>query len=128
MVSSRKLSWAQRSRAMQKIEDIALKIDNSNKPVSQQSRTEKAAPKGGSAATGRAAPKSSSSQDRVDIGPLSAQLQSLESSLEHVQVVDTARVEAIKQAITEGRFRVNPDVVADRLLTTVKELVLNHKV
>ena len=62
----------------------------------------------------------------MDIGPLSAQLQSLESSLENVQVVDTARVEAIKQAITEGRFRVNPDVVADRLLTTVKELV-NHK-
>ena len=104
-----------------------MKIDNSNKSVTQQNRVDKTSPKRGNAAAGKTAPKSSGSQVRVDIGPLSAQLQSLESSLENVQVVDTARVEAIKQAITEGRFRVNPDVVADRLLTTVKELVLNHK-
>ena len=117
----------QHFRALQKIKDIALKIDNSNKSVTQQSRVDKTSPKRGSAAAGKTAPKSTGSQERVDIGPLSAQLQSLESSLENVQVVDTARVEAIKQAITEGRFRVNPDVVADRLLTTVKELVLNHK-
>jgi len=110
---------------LKKIEDIALKIDNSTKPVSPQSRVDKTTAKRGAAAAGKTAPKSGA--ERVDIGPLSAQLQSLESSLENVQVVDTARVEAIKQAITEGRFRVNPDVVADRLLTTVKELVLNHK-
>ncbi|MBT9613951.1 MAG: flagellar biosynthesis anti-sigma factor FlgM [Burkholderiales bacterium] len=109
------------------MEDITLKIDNSTKSVSPQSRVEKTTPKKGSAGASKTAPKSTGSQERVDIGPLSAQLQSLESSLENVQVVDTARVEAIKQAITEGRFRVNPDVVADRLLTTVKELVLNHK-
>lgn len=104
-----------------------MKIDNSTKPLSPQNRVEKTTSKRGGASASKAAPKSSASQERVDIGPLSAQLQSLESSLENVQVVDTARVEAIKQAITEGRFRVNPDVVADRLLTTVKELVLNHK-
>ena len=121
------MSRAQRFRALKKIEDIALKIDNSTKPVSQQSRVDKTSPKRGSAAAGKTAPKSTGAQDRVYIGPISAHLQSLESSLENVQVVDTARVEAIKQAITEGRFRVNPDVVADRLLTTVKELVLNHK-
>ena len=103
-----------------------MKIDNSSKSVVPQNRVDKTAPKRGSAAAGKTAPKSGGA-DRVDIGSLSAQLQSLESSLENVQVVDTARVEAIKQAITEGRFRVNPDVVADRLLTTVKELVLNHK-
>ena len=116
----------QRFRPLQKIEDIALKIENSNKSVTPQSRVDKISPKRAAAAAGKTVPKSGGA-DRVDIGPLSAQLQSLESSLENVQVVDTARVEAIKQAITEGRFRVNPDVVADRLLTTVKELVLNHK-
>ncbi len=104
-----------------------MKIDNSNKSVKPQSQVDKTASKRGSATAAKTAPKSSGSHERVDIGPLSAQLRSLESSLENVQVVDTARVEAIKQAITEGRFRVNPDVVADRLLTTVKELVLNHK-
>lgn len=121
------MSWAQRLHALKKIKDIALKIDNSNKPVTQPSRVDKTSPKRGAAAAGKTASKPAGSQERVDIGPLSAQLQSLESSLENVQVVDTARVEAIKLAITEGRFRVNPDVVADRLLMTVKELVLNHK-
>ncbi len=36
---------------------------------------------------------------------------------------DAGRVMEIKQAIAEGRFKVNADVVADRLLETVKELL-----
>lgn len=101
-----------------------MKIDNSVKSVSQPKVGQTTTKRGGGAAK---TARSSGTQDKVDIGPLSSQLQALESGLENVQVVDTARVEAIKQAISEGRFRVNPDVVADRLLTTVKELVLNHK-
>lgn len=42
-------------------------------------------------------------------------------------VVDRAKVAEVKQAISEGRFEINPDVVADRLLETVKELVLAKK-
>lgn len=101
-----------------------MKIDNSVKSVSQPKVGQTTAKRGGGATK---TTRSKSTQEQVDIGPLSSQLQALESSLENVEVVDTARVEAIKQAISEGRFRVNPDVVADRLLTTVKELVLNHK-
>lgn len=101
-----------------------MKIDNSVKSVSQPKVGQTTAKRGGGATK---AARSSGKSDQVDIGPLSSQLQALETSLETVEVVDTARVEAIKQAISEGRFRVNPDVVADRLLTTVKELVLNHK-
>ncbi len=107
------------------IEDLALKINNSNKPTAPSKVGQATAkPSGGAAKAPRA---KASSDEKVEIGSLSSQLQALESSLDNVQVVDTARVEAIKQAISEGRFRVNPDVVADRLLTTVKELVLNHK-
>ena len=65
--------------------------------------------------------------DSVQITSLSSQLQALENSLSDVSVVDTARVDAIKQAITEGRFQINPGVIADRLLNTVKDLVLNRK-
>lgn len=103
-----------------------MKINNTGKPVTPSKVGSTSAKAGGGAAK-TAKGRASSSEDKVEIGSLSSQLQALESSLEHVQVVDTARVEAIKQAISEGRFRVNPDVVADRLLTTVKELVLNHK-
>jgi negative regulator of flagellin synthesis FlgM len=54
-------------------------------------------------------------------------LQALESRLADVSVVDTARVDAIKQAISEGRFSVNSEVVADRLIATVKEYLLSQK-
>jgi negative regulator of flagellin synthesis FlgM len=37
--------------------------------------------------------------------------------------VDAARVQEIKQAIADGRFKVNPQAVADRLLATVRELL-----
>ena len=35
--------------------------------------------------------------------------------------------EEIKQAISEGSFQINPEVVADRLLETVKELIHSKK-
>ena len=37
--------------------------------------------------------------------------------------VNSGRVQEIKQAIMEGRFRINPDAIADRLITTAQELV-----
>jgi negative regulator of flagellin synthesis FlgM len=102
-----------------------LKIDNSaSKPLAGASTgPAKPAPTGSGkvASVPQAAP-----QDDVKLTPLSSQLQALESSLANVQVVDTARVEAIKQAISEGRFKINPDAVAERLLTSVKELVLKQ--
>jgi negative regulator of flagellin synthesis FlgM len=101
-----------------------LKIDNSAKSVSPPKVKQTSLKRGSDHA---AKTPTESQVDKVDMTTLSSQLQALESSLENVQVVDTARVEAIKQAISEGRFRVNPDVVADRLLTAVKELVLHHK-
>ena len=41
--------------------------------------------------------------------------------------INSAKVAEIKQAILEGRFKVNPEAVADRLLETVKELVQSRK-
>lgn len=57
----------------------------------------------------------------------SSQLQALSSGLGEDQPVDTAKVEAIKQAIAEGRFKINPERIADRLLASVKELLTNQK-
>ncbi len=52
----------------------------------------------------------------------SSQLQALGGSGES-QPMDTAKVEAIKQAISEGRFKINPEKIADGLLNSVKELL-----
>lgn len=64
---------------------------------------------------------------RVQLSPLGSQLAGIEASLANVPVVDTQKVEEIKQAISDGRFKVNPDVIADKLLETVRELIQAQK-
>lgn len=43
------------------------------------------------------------------------------------EIIDHAKVAEIKQAITEGRFKVNSEMVADRLLETINELIQSQK-
>jgi len=66
-------------------------------------------------------------RDKVEITSLSAQLAQLEKMLNDVGVVDAARVDAVKQAIAEGRFQIDSEVVADKLLTTVRDLLVNQQ-
>jgi flagellar biosynthesis anti-sigma factor FlgM len=54
-------------------------------------------------------------------------LQQLEKVLNDVSVVDGARVDAIKRAISEGRFNVSSDAVADKLLETVRAHLLSPR-
>jgi len=63
-------------------------------------------------------------QDSVQLSS-AAKLQS--GSLEKAPAVDTAKVEAIKQAIAEGRFTINPEAIADGLIATARDLVLKGK-
>jgi len=65
--------------------------------------------------------------DKIDITSLSAQLAQLEKALNAVGEVDVARVDAIKQAISEGRFRIDSEVVAEKLLQSVREFLANQK-
>lgn len=57
----------------------------------------------------------------------SSQLQALSGGTGESQPMDSAKVEAIKQAIAEGRFTINPEKIADGLLSSVKELLTNQK-
>lgn len=101
-----------------------MKIDSSAKTVvgiatgDSQKRTDKAA---------GPHPQPASTNEKVELSPLSSRLQSIESNLASDGVLDTARVQEIKQAISEGRFKINAEVVADRLLDTVKELLQAHR-
>jgi negative regulator of flagellin synthesis FlgM len=81
-----------------------------------QPRTAKSAPQAAQAGASPNGP-------RVQLSPLGAQLAGIEATLANVPVVDSQRVEEIKLAISEGRFTVNPNVIADKLLETVKELI-----
>ena len=67
------------------------------------------------------------STDSVQLSPLSTHLQAIEKGFADTPVVDTAKVDEIKQAIANGYFKVDAGKVADRLLQTVHELILAHK-
>lgn len=61
--------------------------------------------------------------EQVAISPLSARLQQIEASLGSEPTVNAQRVAEIKQAIAEGRFKVDPEKIADGLLKSVREML-----
>lgn len=89
-----------------------MKIDSTYKPV-----TPSIAAKPAPAQAAAAAPAS----DAVSLSQLAGSLQSAERS-----PVNSARIQEIKQAITEGRFKINPEAIADRLIESARDL-LNSK-
>lgn len=58
---------------------------------------------------------------------LSSQLQALEGQVANSSVFDANKVEQIKAAISEGRFQVDPEKVANGLLDTVHDLLHARK-
>jgi negative regulator of flagellin synthesis FlgM len=64
---------------------------------------------------------------KVQISPLSTQLQALQSTQAGSAVFETKKVEEIKLAISEGRFQVDAEKVADGLLETVKDLLNSRR-
>ena len=101
-----------------------MKIDNSlNSVGSKPTEENRSTPANGKSSAG----DSAASGVNVDLSPLSAKLQSIEETIRNGQVADPARVNEIKQAIADGRFKVNPEVVADRLLATVQELIRAYR-
>lgn len=61
---------------------------------------------------------SAAPQDNVKLDSLSSKLDTGATP-----PFDSARVDAIKQAISEGRFKINPEKIADKLIASAKELV-----
>jgi negative regulator of flagellin synthesis FlgM len=100
-----------------------MKIDKTSKPLPSAKVGESTA-RGATAkpnTNGASAAKTDSTS--VHLGTTTAQLRSMESAIAGAPIVDAKKVAEIKQAITEGRFQVNSGVVADKLITTVRELI-----
>lgn len=85
-----------------------MKIDSSYKPVVPPV----------AARTVQAQQPAGSAQEAVSLSSLSGTLQSNEKP-----PVNTARIQEIKQAISQGRFKINPEAIADRLIETARDLV-----
>ena len=92
-----------------------MKIESSTKPTGttlvKESRSQSSAK------------TNATSSEEVQLSSLSAQLRASDDG----SVFDAARVSEIKQAISEGRFSINPEAIADRLITSAKELVNSQR-
>jgi negative regulator of flagellin synthesis FlgM len=100
-----------------------VKIENSikaNAPVSSDMTSAKSSQKAEIAGQSMA----SGLRDSIQ---LSSRFQDIEKNLSNSEVFDSARVEEIKQAISEGRFAVNPEKVADHLLENVRDLLRSRQ-
>ncbi len=64
----------------------------------------------------------SNSVDRVSLTGEARQLQELETRLASEPVVDTQRVQTIRGAIENGTFTINPDRIAEKLMSLEEAL------
>ena len=69
----------------------------------------------------------SNKSEELDNPQSNVHLSSTLSNLCDTTAMNVSKIAEIKQAMAEGRFKVNPEAVADRLLETVKELIQNNK-
>lgn len=91
-----------------------MKIDSSYKPNVANASTKPAAqPR---------VETQPAAQEAVTLSVLSGTLVSAEKP-----PVNSARISEIKQAIAEGRFKINPDAIADSLINSAKDLVKYSK-
>lgn len=100
---------------LKNLRGFTVKIENTIKPGISAKASETR-----SSSTGKAAPASQPSAGAsVQLSGQSAQLQSSDGA----SVFDAARVGQIKQAISDGKFQINAGAIADRLISSARELV-----
>jgi|SRR3954471_14233614 negative regulator of flagellin synthesis FlgM len=101
--------------------DVSIKISNyQNRPV--QTGTDKSVSRTGSESSQAPADAAAASGSPVQITGQARQLASLEQAVQSLPVVNEARVAAIRDAIEDGRYQVNPERIADKLLRTEQDL------
>lgn len=72
--------------------------------------------------TPRAAPAAVPGNTPVNITDQAKQLASLEQALQSQPAVDEGRVSEIRSAIQDGRYQIDPERIADKLLRFEREL------
>ncbi|RXZ43342.1 flagellar biosynthesis anti-sigma factor FlgM [Crenobacter cavernae] len=93
-----------------------MKIDNAGKALANYSGPAKTALRDHVKTDG-------AEQESVAINPLASKIGAVERSLGAEPSFDAAKVDAIKQAIASGEFRVDAGAIADKLITSARELL-----
>ena len=104
-----------------------MKIEKTSKPLPPTPVGDTGSRPSTARTTGSQPAAAESSGTSVHLGSTTAQLRSIEGSIASTPLVDIHKVAEIKQAISEGLFKVNSGVVADRLIDSVQELITASK-
>ena len=91
-----------------------MKIDSPFKPTPASVSNRPAAPRP------NASPASST--EAVSLSALASTMQGNEKP-----PLNSARIQEIKTAISEGRFKINPEAIADSLIETARDLVNSQR-
>ena len=103
-----------------------MKIDKPGKPLPTHPISEGSVRVGANKSkSGKSSTPLQPDHTSVSLGSVASQLQGMENSMANVPISNSAKVEEIKQAISDGRFKINTEVVASRLLETVRDLIGN---
>lgn len=96
-----------------------MKINHSTSSRPADAAGDAARPQAAPAAADAAAPSAG-----LSVSPLAAQVRDISARLAQPadDDIDTAKVEEIRQAIAEGRIKIDPGKIADGLLATLREL------
>ncbi len=95
---------------------------NQNQGSVSQSRGSDSASRGQAAARQGAEGSNPSSDDTVELSPAVQVLQQLEASIRDLPEVNEQRVEEIRTAIAEGRFEINAERIAAKLVNLERSL------
>jgi negative regulator of flagellin synthesis FlgM len=71
----------------------------------------------GSSARSAASSAAPASTDNVSLSGKGRAMSRLESKVQNSPEVNAAKVDAIKQSIAKGEFRINPDAIAEKMLS-----------
>lgn len=103
-----------------------MKIDKPGKPLPTHSMGDGAARANSNKGKASTPPPQQSDQTSVSLGATATQLHSMETSMANSPVANAEKVAEIKKAISDGIFKVNSEVVAERLIETVRSLIGNR--
>lgn len=98
-----------------RIASLVTQTSGQGAPVEKQGHGNTNSPAGESAAAHGAA-------DRISLTGEARQLQELEAQLASQPVVDSQRVETVRSAVENGTFSINPERIADKMMSLEEAL------
>lgn len=98
-----------------RIASLATPTSGQGAPVENQRN-------GSNGAAPEATGKSGSSSDRISLTGEALRLRELETQLASQPAVDSQRVEAVRSAVENGTFTVNPERIAEKLISLEQAL------